>query len=133
MRIILMFLFISCFSLSKLSAQEKKWLDANENSTTKEKAVYYRVFSKDKKEQQLVVDFYISGEKAKEVYFIEGKKQGKYVQFYTTGEVETTGVFENGLRDGMWKMYSKRGKIKEKGKYVKGEKTGVWKTFYKNN
>lgn len=133
MRIIVLLLFISCFSILNVAAQKKIWLDIQENITTKEKAVYYRVFSKENNKNQLVIDYYISGKKAKEAYFVKGKKDGKYVEFYPTSEVKITGRFEDGLREGIWKTYTKNGKIKEKGKYIKGDKVGVWKTFYKNN
>lgn len=133
MKIIVSLLFISLFSILNIAAQEKVWLDVNENITTKEKALYYRVSSNDNSKNQLVIDYYISGKKAKEAYFVNGKKEGKYVAFYPTSEVKTTGRFKDGLKEGIWKVYSKSGKIKEKGKYVKGEKVGVWKTFYKNN
>ncbi|AUC86242.1 hypothetical protein CW731_13570 [Polaribacter sp. ALD11] len=115
------------------AAQEKNWFDANGNSSTKEKAVYYRISFNNKIENKLIVDYYISGEKAKEFFFVEGSKDGKFIEFYVTGEVKTTGKFEDGYRDGMWKTYDKNGNIKEKGKYDKGKKVGVWKNFYKNN
>ncbi|TXD47936.1 toxin-antitoxin system YwqK family antitoxin [Polaribacter sp. IC073] len=133
MKIILTVLCISFFSILHMSGQEKKWLDANGNLTTKEKAVYYTFFSTDKNKGQLVTEYYISGKKAKEFYFEENKKDGKYAAFYATGEVKVIGAFEEGFRAGMWKTYDKNGNIKEKGKYDKGEKVGVWKTFYKNN
>jgi antitoxin component YwqK of YwqJK toxin-antitoxin module len=133
MRIILVLLFISFFSIPNTVGQDKVWFDANGNTTTKEKAVYYRVFSNDKKENKIIIDYYLSGKKAKESYVIKGKKEGKFVEFYATGEVKVIGEFENGFREGMWKTYYNNGKIKEKGKYSSGEKIGVWKLFYKNN
>lgn len=133
MKIILMFLVFTGFSISGINAQEKLWFDANGNITSQEKAVYYRVFSTNKTEKQLVVDYYISGKKAKESYFVKGKPNGKYLEFYLTGEVRVVGSIKDGFREGMWKVYDKNGKIKEKGKYEQGEKVGVWKTFYKNN
>ncbi|MFD2529272.1 MULTISPECIES: toxin-antitoxin system YwqK family antitoxin [Polaribacter] len=128
--ILVLFFFFSSFLTL---AQDKIWFDANGNITTKENAVYYRVSSKNKTKKQLIIDYYISGKKAKESYFVKGKQDGKYVEFYNTGEVKVTGVYQNGLKTGMWKTYDKKGKIKKKGKYFKGEKVGVWKTFYKNN
>ena len=133
MRIVIILFIISCFSIPKTVGQEKIWFDVNGNVTSKEKAVYYRIFSSDNSDNKLVVDFYVSGKKASESYFVKGEKSGKFIEFYTTGEVKTTGKYEDGIREGMWKTYYKNGKIKEKGKYSKGEKVGVWKTFYKNN
>jgi antitoxin component YwqK of YwqJK toxin-antitoxin module len=133
MRIILLLLFISFFSIPNAVGQEKVWLDLNGNITTKERAIYYRVFSNDKKKNKTIIDYYLSGQKAKESYVFKGKKEGKFVEFYTTGEVKIIGGFENGFREGMWKTYYNNGKMKEKGKYSRGEKTGVWKLFYKNN
>jgi antitoxin component YwqK of YwqJK toxin-antitoxin module len=133
MRIILALLCFSCFSILNFVGQEKSWLDVSGNRTTKEKAVYYRLLSNDKIENKSIVDYYISGKKAREFYIVKGKKEGKFIQFYGSGEVKTVGEFEDGFREGMWKTYYSNGKMKEKGKYSKGEKTGVWKLFYKNN
>jgi antitoxin component YwqK of YwqJK toxin-antitoxin module len=133
MRIILLLLFISFFSIPSTIGQEKFWFDVNGKTTTKEKAIYYRVFSNDKKKNKIIIDYYLSGQKAKESYVVKGIKEGKFVEFYATGEVKTIGGFENGFREGMWKTYYNNGKMKEKGKYSSGEKIGVWKLFYKNN
>ncbi|QTD37082.1 hypothetical protein JL193_13280 [Polaribacter batillariae] len=134
MRIIpLLFFILLVFFTTDFSAQEKIWFDANWNVTTKEKAVYYRPISRDKSKKQWVIDYYISGKKVKEVYYVSGKPNGKYSEFYNSGELKTTGKFEEGLKDGIWKTYYKNGKIKEKGRYKKGEKVGVWKIYYKNN
>ncbi|WP_299669829.1 hypothetical protein [uncultured Polaribacter sp.] len=126
-------LCIVFFSIFKTSAQEKIWFDANWNITTKKNAVYYRLVADHKSKKQQIIDYYISGKKAKEYFFVEGKENGKYAEFYNSGELRITGNFENGFREGIWKTYYKNGKIKEKGKYKVGEKVGVWKTFYKNN
>ena len=133
MRFFLILFFISSFSSIKITAQEKKWLDKNENTTTKEKAVFYSVFSYDKRKKNLVTNFFITGKKAKEYYLVNGIKEGKSLVYYKSGEVKKTGKYKNGLKDGVWKTYYKNGKIKKKGKYFKGGKVGVWKHFYKNN
>jgi antitoxin component YwqK of YwqJK toxin-antitoxin module len=133
MKIILALLCLSWFSVLNFVGQEKSWLDVFGNRTTKERAVYYRLLFNDNIENKSIVDYYISGKKAREFYVVKGKKEGKFIQFYSTGEVKTVGEFEDGFREGMWKTYYSNGKIKEKGKYSKGEKTGVWKLFYKNN
>jgi antitoxin component YwqK of YwqJK toxin-antitoxin module len=133
MRIILLLLFISFFSIPNAIGQEKLWFDVNGKTTTKEKAMYYRVFSKDKNKNKIIIEYYVSGQKAKESHEVKGIKEGKFVEFYATGEVKIIGGFENGRREGMWKTYYNNGKMKEKGKYSKGEKIGVWKLFYKNN
>jgi antitoxin component YwqK of YwqJK toxin-antitoxin module len=133
MRIILVLFCCSCFSILNIVGQEKSWLDVSGNRTVKEKAMYYRALSNGKIENNRIVDYYISGKKAREFYIVKGKKEGKFIQFYGTGEVKTVGEFEDGFREGMWKTYYSNGTMKEKGKYSKGEKTGVWKFFYKNN
>tara|TARA_R110000822_G_scaffold88357_1_gene204802 strand:+ start:1485 stop:1886 length:402 start_codon:yes stop_codon:yes gene_type:complete len=133
MKIILMLLLFTFASVVNTSGQEKIWTDIDGKTTTKEKALYYSIFSKGKKGNQFVVSYFFSGKKALEYYFVDGRKVGKSVQFYTTGEVKTTGEFKEGFKAGMWKTYYENGKIREKGKYSKGEKVGVWKTFYKNN
>lgn len=115
------------------TAQDKVYFDANWNITDKENAVYYRSISSKKTKQEWIIDYYISGKKAKEVTTIKGKEEGKFSMYYESGELMTDGRYKDGEKDGIWKTYYKNGKIKEKGKYDNGEKVGVWKTFYKND
>lgn len=116
----------------KTIAQETIYFNADWKKTSKVNAVYYRPLPKQKTKGKWVVDYFISGEKAQEVYHVNGKKDGMYSLFYKTGELKTTGKYINGKKEGIWKTFSKHGKIKEKGKYQNGEKVGIWKTFYKN-
>lgn len=127
------FLITTFLSMLHFSSQEKIWIDENGNTTNKENATYYRVFSDARNDKQQVTDYYISNKIAREFLFKNGKPEGKYSEYYSTGEVKITGDYENGFKEGIWKTYYKSGKIKEKGKYKKGEKIGVWKTFYRNN
>ncbi|WP_299062464.1 hypothetical protein [uncultured Polaribacter sp.] len=122
--IALIFLFTLSFS-----AQNKTWLDADFKETNKEKSIYYKVTSNDKKE---ITFFYKSGKVLKNIAFINGELNGFFSEFYESGEVKTLGQYKNGLEEGVWKTYYKNGKNKEKGRYKNGEKVGVWKTFYKN-
>jgi len=129
---LMLFLFSFCVIVN-IVGQEKTWIDSNGKITTKEKATFYCMLSTDKKDNQLLTTYDISGNKALESYLINGKKDGKSLEFYVTGEVKTTGDFKVGLKEGLWKTYYENGKIREKGKYAKGEKIGVWKTYYKND
>ena len=126
--ILLAFLLFSILA----KAQGKVYFDANWNITTKEKAVYYRAVSNKETKKDWIIDYYISGKKAKEVSSKKGRAQGKFSMFYESGELMISGRYINDKKDGMWKTFSKNGKIQEKGKYKDGEKVGVWKTFYKN-
>ena len=108
------------------------YFDADWNKTIKEKAVYYRDFSANESIKRIIVDYYISGEKAQEAKYKNGKPEGKFLIYYKTGELKTVGFYRDGFREDVWKTYDKNGKIIKKGKYKKGEKIGVWKTFYKN-
>jgi len=130
MKITLMLFLFSFFAMVTIMAQEKTWIDSNGKITTKEKATFYRILSTDKKDNQRVITYYLSGKKALESYLINGKKEGKSLEFYVTGEVKTTGGFKLGLKEGLWKTYYENGKIREKGKYAKGKKIGVWKIYY---
>jgi antitoxin component YwqK of YwqJK toxin-antitoxin module len=129
---LMLFLFSFCVIVN-IVGQEKTWIDSNGEITTKEKATFYRLLSSDKKDNQLLTIYDVSGNKTLESYLINGKKDGKSLEFYVTGEVKTTGDFKVGLKEGLWKTYYENGKIREKGKYAKGEKIGVWKTYYKND
>jgi antitoxin component YwqK of YwqJK toxin-antitoxin module len=133
MKLTLMLFFFSFCAIVNIMGQEKTWIDSNGEITTKEKAMFYRMLSKDKKDNQLLTTYYVSGNKALESYLINGKKEGKSLEFYVTGEVKTIGDFKLGLKEGLWKTYYKNGKIREKGKYAKGVKIGIWKTYYKND
>ncbi|WP_439129230.1 toxin-antitoxin system YwqK family antitoxin [Polaribacter sp.] len=125
--------FICAFYSAKTIAQENIYFDANWNITTKQKAVYYRPLTKSTQEKKWVIDYYITGKKVKEVFYVNGKPDGKFSEYYSSGDLKTTGKYKEGLKDGMWKTYYKNGKIKQKGRFKKGEKVGVWKTYYKNN
>ena len=128
---IIIFLFLG-FLTNEISAQETLYFDVNWKITSKQNAKYYRPTPKEKSKGILVIDYYISGEKAQEVYHVNGKPNGKYSFFYKSGELKTIGKYTEGKKDGIWKTFSKQGKIKEKGKYKDGDKVGIWKTFYKN-
>ena len=114
-------------------AQEMVYFDANWNVTTKDNAEYYRSISSKKTKSEWVIDYYISGKKAKEVSAINGKAQGTFSMYYESGELMIDGRYKDGKKDGVWKTYYKNGKIKEKGKYKNDDKVGVWKIFYKND
>lgn len=128
---LLIFLFLGLLS-SKTIAQKTIYFDANWKETTKQNATYYRPAPKEKSKGKLVVDYYISGEKAQEVYYVDGKPDGKYSFYYKSGALKIAGKYSEGKKEGIWKTFSKLGKIKKKGKYKDNEKVGIWKTFYKN-
>ena len=129
--VLLIFLFLG-FVSNTTYAQETIYFDSNWKETTKEKANYYRPIPEEKSKGKLVIDYYISGEKAQEVYHVNGKPDGKYSFYYKSGALKIIGKYTEGKKDGVWKTFSKQGKIKEKGKYKDDEKVGIWKIFYKN-
>lgn len=128
---LLIFLFLGLVS-NKTNAQKTIYFDAYWKETTKQNAAYYRPSPKEKSKGKLVIDYYISGEKAQEVYYVDGKPDGKYSFYYKSGALKIAGKYSEGKKDGIWKTFSKLGKIKEKGKYKDDEKVGIWKIFYKN-
>ena len=125
--------FICAFYSIETVAQKKIYFDANWNRTTQQKASYYRSLDNANKEKKLVIDYFITGKKVREVFYDNGRPDGKFSEFYSTGELKTTGTYKKGLKAGMWKTYYKNGKIKEKGSFKKGKKVGVWKIYYKND
>jgi antitoxin component YwqK of YwqJK toxin-antitoxin module len=125
-RIISIIVFL--FSVS-ISAQKTTWLDKDLKETSKEKSVYYKVITSNKK---VINYFYKTGEVFRKVNLSKRKPVGKFSEFYITGELRVSGKYEKGLEEGIWKTYYKNGKIREKGAYKKGEKVGIWKAYYKN-
>ena len=131
MKIVFFFLtFILFFLTTTINAQETIYFDAEWKITTKINAVYYRVEIQNKKAK--TIDYFMSGKKAQEVVYMDGKPEGKYNLYYNSGELKTAGEYQKGLKQGVWKTYYKNGKIKERGRFKDDEKVGVWKTFYKN-
>jgi antitoxin component YwqK of YwqJK toxin-antitoxin module len=124
----LLFTFFCC----SINAQAKVFFNENWKETTKGKAVYYREVSSNLSKKEIVIDYFLSGEKAQETKYKDGKPDGKLLVYYKTGELKTIGLYRDGLKEDVWKTYDKKGKIIKKGRYHKGEKVGVWKTFYKN-
>ncbi|WP_369048462.1 toxin-antitoxin system YwqK family antitoxin [Tenacibaculum sp. UWU-22] len=149
------------FLSSSLTAQKTIWFDANWETTTKEKAHYYRPVPEKKDNKYWVVDYYLDGTKQMEgyssanspeedhleglvlyyypsgkishkIYYKDGAADGKREEYYESGELKEVGNYENGKRSGIWKTYYKNGKIQVKGKYEQGEKVGIWKSYYKN-
>lgn len=131
-KFVTIFVIISFLSISVYS-QDKVYFDENWNVTDKENASYYRLVVNTKSEKEWIIDYYISGKKAQEAKYINGKPEGKFSVYYDSGELKVEGIYEKGLKVGVWKTYYKNGKIKEKGKYDNDEKVGVWKMFYKND
>lgn len=127
------FFIIAFLFIGNLVAQEKIWVDQKGNTTNKESALYYREFSKIRKEKKQVIDYYKSGKIAKKYFLKNGILEGKYIEYYFSGEVKIIGNYFAGYKEGVWKTYYKNGKIKEKGKYQKDKKVDVWKTYYKNS
>ena len=132
-KVVAIVFFICAFYSIETVSQENIYFDANWNRTTKQKAVYYRSLINTNKEKKLVVDFFITGKKVREVFYENGKPDGKFSEFYSSGELKITGKYKKGLKVGMWKTYYKNGKIKEKGRFKNGEKVGVWKTYFNND
>jgi antitoxin component YwqK of YwqJK toxin-antitoxin module len=111
-KIAFIFTFLFCLLSFSTKAQSTIYFDANWNVTTKDNAVYYRSISSKKTKQEWIIDYYISGKKAKEVATIKGKEEGKFSMYYESGELMTDGRYKDGEKDGIWKTYYKNGKIK---------------------
>lgn len=131
-KITLLLLLFTGFLSMKTLGQDTIYFDVNWKQTVKKNAAYYRPPPKEKTKGKWVADYYITGEKAQEVHYLNGKPNGIYSFFYITGELKITGKYLDGKKEGVWKTFSKVGKIKKKGKYSADEKVGIWKTFYKN-
>lgn len=130
MKVLLQLVSLSFFLFAmSVSSQETIWLDAELKEVNQSNSVYYKVFSKNKKEATY---FYKNGKVFRKYKYRNRKPIGVFSEYYETGELKISGKYEDGLEEGIWKTYYKNGKIKERGKYKNGEKVGIWKAFYKN-
>ena len=116
-------------TFSSVFSQKKVWIDDNWNSTTVEKARYYKTSVS---EEGILSYYFKNGKIAKKESYENGVLEGDCLEYYETGELKKAGKYEKGKKEGVWKTFYKNGKIKIRGKYRDGEKVGVWKTFYKN-
>jgi len=157
----LLFVLIVGFLTTTVSAQEAMWFDANWNSTTKEKATYYRPKTKVQKNGFWIVDYYMDGTKKmegfslnddpnnekfhglvkyysvkgilfQEINFKEGKIDGIRKVYFDSGKLKTTTTYLNDKKEGKYYEYYETGELFSKGNFENNLREGSWKTFYKN-
>ncbi|MFN0727948.1 toxin-antitoxin system YwqK family antitoxin [Polaribacter gochangensis] len=157
----LLFVLIVGFLTTTVSAQEAMWFDANWNSTTKEKATYYRPKPKVQKNGFWIVDYYMDGTKQmegfslnddpnnekfhglvkyysvkgilfQEINFKEGKIDGIRKVYFDSGKLKTTTTYLNDKKEGKYYEYYETGELFSKGNFENNLREGSWKTFYKN-
>jgi len=156
-----LFMLIVGFLTTSVSAQESMWFDANWNSTTKEKATYYRPKPKVQKNGFWIVDYFINGTKQmegfslndnpnnekfhglvkyyfengvlyQEINFNEGELEGVRNQYFESGKLKSVTAYLNDKKKGKFYEYYETGEYLSKGNFKNNLREGTWKTFYKN-
>ena len=157
----LLFMLVVGFLTASVSAQKEMWFDANWNSTSKEKATYYRPKPKVQNNGFWIVDYYMNGkiqmegfslndnpndEKFhglvkyyfedgtlyQEINYDEGKIDGIRKIYFESGKIKTTTVYVDGKKEGKYNEYYETGELFSKGNFENNLKEGNWKTFYKS-
>ncbi len=157
----LLFVLVIGFLTASVSAQESMWFDSNWNSTTKEKATYYRPKPKVQNNGFWIVDYYIDGTKQmegfslnnvpnnekfhglvkyyfeneflfQEINFKEGEIDGVRKVYFESGKLKTVTEYLNGKIEGKHFEYYETGELLSRGDFENNLKEGNWKTFYEN-
>lgn len=122
---ILFFLLLSSISL----AQQKKdtiYYDKQWYTTTKNKAVYFRVLPlMEKNELYEVKDYYINGQIQMNAYSSSKENdvfEGKATWYFSNGKKQIERYYKNGSPEGVEISYYKDGKVKTKGEYKDGDR-----------
>lgn len=93
--------------------QERQYLDAVMQATTKKNAVYYRELTGSGAEGHNGKIYSMDGKvKAEGVYADPALtvENGKFTFFHSNGKVESKGVYRNGLKSGVWERYDRWGR-----------------------
>lgn len=88
----------------------KEYLDKDHNITEKDKAVYYRVSTKDAK----------------------GRKTGKAETYYMDGGKHSVGYYDKGRKDSVFAYYYRSGQPKKKIRYQTGKPADTLKKWYEH-
>ncbi len=157
----ILFMFVVGFFTTSISAQESMWFDSNWNSTTKEKATYYRPTPKVQKNGFWIVDYYIDGTKQmegfslndnpnnekfhglvkyyfengvlfQEINYKEGKIDGIRKVYFESGKLKTITDYKNDKKEGKFSEYYETGELFSRGNFENNLKEGNWRTFYKS-
>lgn len=157
----LLLMLVVGFLTASATAQETMYFDANWNSTTKEKATYFRPKPKAQKNGFWIVDYYMNGkiqmegfslndipndEKfhglvkyyfedgtlSQEINFKEGKIHGNRKVYFESGKLKTVAIYKNDKKEGKYYEYYDSGELFLRGNFEDNFREGNWKSFYKN-
>ena len=108
--------------------QERQYLDAFMEATTKKNAVYYRVLTGSGPDGHIARTYQLDGKmKAEGVYADEDLtvENGSFTYYHGNGKVESRGKFEMGLKKGIWERYDKWGRPLAEKVYDPGYLEGI--------
>ncbi len=133
--IIAIALFICSISIAQRKASV--YYDCNWNTTTADKACYYRTVEDhpSKKGSVIAKDFYATGELQMEGTYsslLPEVKNGKFTWWYKTGEKKSEVHYVNGHKQGERTWWDKKGNVMEKGTLTSGAQHGTWKGWHAN-
>lgn len=119
--------------------------DTGQIRANKENAKYYRILISKNDDKFLVQDFYISGMKQTDPYWlIDGNKyyvfndnqinndfprEGGRIIWYKSGNKMALTNYKNHKEDGVWRTWYENGKLKEEMTYIDGKLDGIVKQW----
>ena len=109
----------------------------------KKKAKYYRLatfISPYKVKDNLVQDFYISGERQNKYYaeYVDINntaleiRDGEDIQYYENGQIHRVRTYNHGEYEGNFKQYWPDGTIRKDVNFVDDQIDGIWKEYFEN-
>ena len=78
-----------------------------------------------KKGDEVVENFYRSGNLKSKINFKNGKRNGLYIEYYENGKVRSKGEMISDTMNGDWKFFYHNGKKEMEGKFVFGQMSSV--------
>ncbi|NRS90365.1 antitoxin component YwqK of YwqJK toxin-antitoxin module [Flavobacterium sp. 7E] len=137
---LLLIILFYLFTTQNSNCQSKIYFDQDWKVTTKERASYYRIFSKRQDSLFQIKDFYSNGILQMEGCFSNLEKEtleGEIVWYDAKGAISSKANYKNGILHGLSTSYLKNGKIDYTTDYKEGEiydgvyVGGAYKQFYK--
>lgn len=78
------------------------------------------------------IDYYYSGKKQGEGWFLNGRLNGVHTMYYKNGKPSVIRNYTDGIANGIEKQYYEDGSLQQEGRFVDGKEKGIWAMYYPN-
>ncbi|MBI1835678.1 MAG: energy transducer TonB [Flavobacteriia bacterium] len=132
-QLLLLFSFLTLFNTLYSQDSVSCYYNYNWEVCKKTDAFFFRVIHRQKKEEWMVKDYYISGELQMIGFYKDKKckfKQGDFYYYFKNGQLEQKVSYNNNLLEGPIYGYFEDGSVSQEGEYKNGKKNGMFKYFY---